>query len=387
MDVLAKAGKATAAKEKQAVKQKEKIERVGNMLRGCVGEPTTTKATYSVDLPMALNWYGLHEDDRLMRKWLTSYLTTHGKREYTKVVDKAWDVEVKAMCVLVRLMARDQYVSDADKAFIETRLTFLKEKYKEDVANVTTNVAKPATIAVPMVSIDQRITDAARKYTAEIDNEIDNFIRNKKSDFSMKAFLLSNSISGAVSKKIGGFYAGVISELSEALDGKDEQLVEGYSYFTKAELKRFLTFVESVVADCQQQVVAAKATRSPRKRKEKPAGVLVTRLQYQKEFTELNLKSVLPTTIIGASELWVYNTKYRRVSVYYALDRGGLSVRGTTLLNYDTGKSETKTLRKPEDFFKVAGKRAMATALKSVKTKGITPNGRINNETILIGAF
>jgi hypothetical protein len=387
MNILAKAGKASVAKEKQAVKKKEKIERVGNMLRGSVGEPTTAEATYSVDLPMALNWYGLHEEDRVMRKWLSSYLIANGKREFLKAVDKAWDVEVKAVCVLVRLMARDQYVSDQDKAFIDTRLTFLKEKYTEVVAKVTTDVAKPATVAVPMVSIDQRITDAARKYAAEIDAEIDNFVRNKKSDFSMKSFLLSNSISGAVSKKIGGFYAGVVSELTEALEGKDEQLVEGYSYFSKAELKRFLSFVESIVADCQQQVVAAKATRMPRKRKEKPAGVLVARMQYQKEFAELNMKSVPPTTIIGASELWVYNTKYRRVSVYYAMDRGGLSVRGTTILNYDTSKSETKTLRKPEEFFKVAGKRAMATALKSVKTKGIVPNGRINNETILIGAF
>lgn len=387
MNILAKAGKATAAKEKQAVKKKDKIERVGNMLRGSVGEPTTTQATYSVDLPMALNWYGLHEEDRVMRKWLVNYLITNGKREYIKAVEKAWDVEIKAMAVLVRLMARDQYVSDSDKAFIDTRLSFIKSKYVEDVAKVTTDVAKPATVPTPMVSIDQRIVDAARKYAAEIDNEIDNFVRNKKSDFSMKAFLLSNSISGAVSKKIGGFYTGLISEVKEALEGKDEQLVEGYSHFTKAELKRFQLYVENILADCQQQVVAAKSNRAPRKRKEKPAGVIVARLQYQKEFAELNMKSVLPTTIIGASELWVYNTKYRRVSVYYALDRGGLSVRGTTLLNYDTSKSETKTLRKPEEFFKGDGKRALAFALKSIKTKAIVPNGRINSETILIGAF
>ena len=387
MNILAKAGKASAAKEKQAVKKKDKIERVGNMLRGSVGEPTTTQATYSVDLPMALNWYGLHEEDRVMRKWLVNYLITNGKREYIKAVEKAWDVEIKAMAVLVRLMARDQYVSDSDKAFIDTRLSFIKSKYVEDVAKVTTDVAKPATVPTPMVSIDQRIVDAARKYAAEIDNEIDNFVRNKKSDFSMKAFLLSNSISGAVSKKIGGFYTGLISEVKEALEGKDEQLVEGYSHFTKAELKRFQLYVENILADCQQQVVAAKSNRAPRKRKEKPAGVIVARLQYQKEFAELNMKSVLPTTIIGASELWVYNTKYRRVSVYYALDRGGLSVRGTTLLNYDTSKSETKTLRKPDEFFKGDGKRALAFALKSIKTKAIVPNGRINSETILIGAF
>ena len=387
MNTLANASKASAAKARSAVKQKDKIERATATLRGSVGEPEIREKHYNLDMMMALNWYGLHEEDRKLRKWLIDYLVKNGKRDYVKVVDKAQDVEVKAMCVISRLIFREQFVSDDHKAFIDTRLALLKEKYTEVVAKVTTDVAKSATPVVPLVSIDQRITDAARKYAAEIDNEIDNFVRNKKSDFSMKAFLLSNSISGAVSKKIGNFYAGVISEVTEALEGKDEQLVEGYSYFTKAELKRFLSFVESIVADCQQQVVAAKSNRAPRKRKEKPAGVLVARLQYQKEFAELNMKSVLPTTIIGASELWVYNTKYRRVSVYYALDRGGLSVRGTTLLNYDTSKSETKTLRKPEEFFKGDGKRALAFALKSIKTKAIVPNGRINSETILIGAF
>ena len=385
MNILAKASKATAVKERQAVKQKETIERVGNKLRGSVGEPTTSETSYNLDIMMALNWYGLHEEDRQLRKWLVDYLVKNGKRDYVKVVDKAQEVEVKAMCVITRLMFREQFVSEEHKKFIDNRLALLKQKYTEVVAKV--DVAKSATPAVPVVSIDQRITDAARKYAAEIDNEIDNFVRNKKSDFSMKAFLVSNSISGAVSKKIGGFYTGLISEITEALEGKDEQLVEGYSHFTKAELKRFQLYVENILADCQQQVVAAKSNRAPRARKEKPAGVLVARLQYQKEFAELNMKSVLPTTIIGASELWVYNTKYRRVSVYYATDRGGLSVRGTTLLNYDTSKSETKTLRKPEEFFKGDGKRALAFALKSIKTKAIVPNGRINSETILIGAF
>jgi hypothetical protein len=386
MSILSQASKALAAKEKQAVKQKEKIVQVGAILKGSVGEPTTTEQNYSVEFPMALTWYGLHEEDKVMRKWLVNYLISNNQRKYVKSVEKAWDVEVKALCVIVRLLSRDQFISDEHKSFIQTRLDFIKDKYEDNVVVVVDSV-KPAVASAPVVTIDQRITDSSRKYAAEVDNEIDNFVRNKKSDFSMKSFLLSNSISGAVSKKIGSFYSGVISELTEALEGKDEQLVEGYSHFTKVELKRFLTFMESIVADCQQQVVAAKATRMPRKRKEKPAGVLVARMQYQKEFAELNMKSIAPTAIIGASELWVYNTKYRRVSVYYALDRGGLSVKGTTLLNYDTSKSETKTLRKPEEFFKTPGKRAMAFAMKSVKTKPVIPNGRINTETILIGAF
>jgi hypothetical protein len=47
------------------------------------------------------------------------------------------------------------------------------------------------------------------------------------------------------------------------------------------------------------------------------------------------------------------------------------------------------TLRKPDEFFKglSLGKRALNTAIKTLRTKPAVPNGRFNEETILLGAF
>ena len=47
------------------------------------------------------------------------------------------------------------------------------------------------------------------------------------------------------------------------------------------------------------------------------------------------------------------------------------------------------TLRKPEEFFKglSMGKRALNGAIKKLTTKPTTPNGRINEECVLLGAF
>jgi len=107
-----------------------------------------------------------------------------------------------------------------------------------------------------------------------------------------------------------------------------------------------------------------------------------------REFAELNLKSVSPANIIGSSEVWFYNTKYRRVGVYRA-EGTTLAVKGTTIIGFDIKESKAFTLRKPEEFFKglSLGKRALTAKMKTLTTKPAVPNGRINEETILLGAF
>lgn len=59
------------------------------------------------------------------------------------------------------------------------------------------------------------------------------------------------------------------------------------------------------------------------------------------------------------------------------------------MLGFDVKTSQSMTLRKPEDFFKglSMGKRALNGALKKLTTKPTSPNGRINEECILLGAF
>jgi hypothetical protein len=107
-----------------------------------------------------------------------------------------------------------------------------------------------------------------------------------------------------------------------------------------------------------------------------------------KEFADLSLKSCRPEGILDSSELWVYNTKYRKVQVYKA-EFGNLGVKGTTIIGFNVKDSLSYTLRKPEEFFKDVsiGKRALNAAIKKLKTKPSTPNGRINEECILLGAF
>jgi hypothetical protein len=76
------------------------------------------------------------------------------------------------------------------------------------------------------------------------------------------------------------------------------------------------------------------------------------------------------------------------VTVYKA-ESGTLSVRGTTILGFDVKESKIMTVRKPEEYFKglAMGKRALGAAFKKLTSKPAVPNGRINEECIILGAF
>jgi hypothetical protein len=83
----------------------------------------------------------------------------------------------------------------------------------------------------------------------------------------------------------------------------------------------------------------------------------------------------------------VYNTKYKKLTQYISMSPNGLQVKGTTLIGYDPELSVTKSLRKPDvtiaELLK-AGKVAIRTFMSDLKTTASAPNGRINEQTILL---
>jgi hypothetical protein len=105
------------------------------------------------------------------------------------------------------------------------------------------------------------------------------------------------------------------------------------------------------------------------------------------EFKELNLTSVKTIDIIGCMALWVYNTKTRKLGVYHAEDAGGLSVKGSSILNFVESKSIQKKLRKPETMLPEVlngGKVFLRNVMDSIRAVDSKLTGRINKDTILL---
>jgi len=371
-------------------KRKQLIDKADRMMKGV--ERQLNSDNYMRDLISALNYYNANHDDKDKKKWLISHLAKTDKKLAVELL-KVDEYHFRYAGILARLMDGGSELQEKEANYFNERLVKLKEQVgsrqkSQDKLDKKTADALAAAAPSNVISIQQRMEEKARELASEIDGAIDDFLINKKNDFSTKNYLLANLVAAPIAKRIGEMYVDTASELREAIEGTDPQLVEGYSHFTKRELKKFAEFVDGIISDCNQQVQTAKANRAPRKRKEKPASVQVARMKYLKEFAELNLKSVKPEGIINSTEVWVYNTKYRRVGVYKA-DNGVLAVKGTTILGFSVTESKQFTLRKPADFFKglTIGKRPLNAKMKTLTTKSAVPNGRINEETIILGAF
>lgn len=366
-------------------RRKQSLETSLRILRG--DEPTVTKDAYKIQLVKALNWYNINWDEKQYRKAAESYVIKHMKmKDASHALGKADFSEIRIIGALGRLMQTNNFVGLDHVQKVFEQVEYIKNKYPKHGA-VQVIDTKPVNTFGPQ-TIQERIHETASNHAGEVEGAIDSYLREGTS-FSMKSFLLQNQVSGVVAKRIGSMFEPRVKELEEALSGDDDQLAEGYSSYGKRKLKQYTELMRQVVADCNQQAVSAKAKRKPRARKSKPASVIVKKMNYMKEFAPLNLKSISAEKIIGASELWVYNTASRKLIVFHGADNGYLGVSGMSITNYDVKLSQVKTLRNPEAFFKdlsSTGKRAMANAWKSVKAKTSSPRARINSDMILLAA-
>ena len=349
------------------------------------GAPVVTEENYKLSLMVALGYYNTNAENTTRANSVRNHLKklskedTSYKNMYEVFANNVPDYELLSLGSLIMILNNGGFLSNIHQSEMKQKMNDIYNRYNTPIILED----KPK---APVISIEQRIIEAARTNSEEIDYAIDKFVKTKSSDFNIKAHLLSNNIAGAVAKRIGEYYKNTLDEIEEAIKGEDEQLVEGYSFFTKPELKKFRDFIQGIIDGCAQHQVTAK---KPRVVKAKPPAVIVKKLKYMRELVELNLKSIDPANIVGADQLWVYNTKNRKLINYTSADGETLSVKGTTIINYDIGRSDSKTLRKPEEFFKTTeiGKRALNFAIKQIKAKSAQPNGRINGDMILIGAF
>lgn len=128
--------------------------------------------------------------------------------------------------------------------------------------------------------------------------------------------------------------------------------------------------------------------RKPRRKKVQSLDKLVSKLNYLKDYKELNLTSVDPKKIFGSTELWLYNTKYKKLTVIKAKPNQTLAVKGSTVLNFDEAASITKIIGKHTNEILqnvlTNGKVALRKIMSSILATEILATGRINNDTIIL---
>ncbi len=253
---------------------------------------------------------------------------------------------------------------------------------------------KEAVPAVKKETIQDRLAEKFSEAMGEIEGAIDDFILEGK-DFSAYKFLQGQNIAVQYATKIPEIIQKKIDELNELNEGKCSQLMEAYKHLGKRDITKRIKFYETIINDAMAYKTSKIATRAKPKRKPVPPEKQVRGLKYLKEFAELGLKSIAPTDILGMSELWVYNTKTRKlgrfvVSMHGDMAISQLGVKGSAITGFDELKSTCKTLRKPAEKlaeFKTQGKPGLRKFMDTIKSVETKLKGRISPETILLRAI
>jgi hypothetical protein len=344
------------------------------------------------------------EFDHFMRKSLNYYNYFYTQKDLKKHV-VAWMKEVKdfdadeiraferagdrtvsmTTCGLIMAHRQGMPLQERHIEFIDANiLESINSKSAEEVIEVV--VEEKPKAYVP--TIQDRLNEKTADTIGELEGHYDEFIRNPKYDFSPYSYLVANNVPQSQLTKYEAVYQARFDELKLAFERADEQITEGYSHYKTADFKRIFAFIDKILNDIIQYRGVKKATKKVRAPKSVSKEKVVSKLKYNKEDKVLRLISINPADIIGAQELWVYNTKTRKLGKYIADSlKGPLNVKGTGIIGFDEHRSTSKTLRKPADTlkeFSKATKIELRKFLDNIKATETKLNGRINAETILL---
>jgi hypothetical protein len=339
-------------------------------------EPKFDRELSKIELMSTLNWYTQNKDTKDAVKYANDYFKKNHKLNVDSVI-KNYSTTFGFVC---RILNNGGSVNEKELIWFNETIV----KIKEDLAKPKVDVVVDDKPVQP--NIQDRIREKASECIGELEGLLDEYIISKfTSNPKPYGIMHTLNIKGVHTNRILEHWKRIRSDYDNALTTEDELIKEGYSNFSKTEIKKIVGFCDSVITDAMKVVSEANKTRKPRQRKQKSPEQLVSKLKYLDKHEELVSEN--PKDIIGALQLWVYNIKSRKLGCYNAEDASGLSVKGSSIISFNESKSTQKKLRKPEvtlpEVLK-GGKVYLRTALDDIKAVSATLNGRLNTDTILL---
>jgi hypothetical protein len=339
-------------------------------------------------LTRSFTWYNRFYGKKDARELLCLYLDYHNRESEAKYIRKVHESEfLMTLCWLARMNMRGLELNEHENLTLENEITRLSKLiHKPEVVEKEKDINKP--------TIQDYLREKARDAAGDLEGMFDEFYTTGKVSTKTVDIVAKYNVTPQHISLIIDIWKCKQKEFEELSESDDKELKEAYDNLGKIQLRNILKYIEQVLGDLNSYISIKKASKAPRKKKAVPVEKIVSKLKYLKEFKDpvnkLDLISVHPTKLHGASEAWVYDSAKRKLHHYIADDYSKtFTVKGNTILGFDTATSEIKTLRKPGEQLKevMGSKPAARKFFKDIKATPTVPNGRFNDSMIILKAF
>jgi len=340
-------------------------------------------------LSSAFAWYNYHYGKKEAKDMIVHWLEHNERPKDAKKIRGIPDSQIRLTPAWVcRMNLVGLELNEHELLQINDQISKML-KVKDEVKVVITEEET----AQNKVTIQDRLREKISECAGELEGVFDDFLaEGAKMSASVKpmATIRGMNVAPQMISTISDIWKKRQAELEEVVEGKDGDLVEGYSNFSKIQLRNMIKFCETVINDCGAYVQIKKVERKPRAKKVQSPEAQARKFKYLKAFEELKLESEPPARLVGAGEAWLYDTKKRKL-IYVVADThiGEISVKNNMILGFDTAASVQKTLRKPADQIKAllaGGKPAARKYFKDIKATDTKFNGRGTENLIILRA-
>jgi len=343
----------------------------------------------NVALARGFTWYNRFYGKKDAKELLSQYLDHNNREADAKIIRKVDEKEfLMTLSWLARMTLRGLSLSEHEELTLQNEISrLLKVVNKPEVIEKEKEPSNRP-------NIQEIMREKARDAAGELEGLFDEFYTTGKASTKIVDVVAKCNVMPQHIPLIVEIWKKKQIEFEELSETEDKELKEAYGNLGKVQLRNTLKFIEQVLSDLNSYISIKKASKAPRKKKAVPVEKIVSKLKYLKEFKDavnkIDLISVHPTKLHGASEAWVYDTAKRKLHHYIADDYSkSFTVKGNTILGFDNVTSEIKTLRKPGEQIKevMGSKPAARKYFKDIKAVGTVPNGRFNENMIILKAF
>ena len=338
----------------------------------------------------AFSWYNYFYGKKDARDMIVAYLEAHDRKADVRTLKRIPDSSIRLTTGwLCRMSLVGLELTDTEQIKLDNLLREILESKQDEEAAET-----PAEDTVPRITIQDRLRDKVLECAGEMDGLFDDFVTSGaklNADYKPVVLMRSMNIAPQMVNDIRQIWTRKLAEFEAAVEGKDADLVQGYSFMSKVQLRNCVKFCELVISDCGAYVQIKKVERKPRKAKVVPPEKKAAKFKHIVDFAELKLKGLPAASLVDKTEAWLYDTKKRKL-IHVVADEYAkvFTVKSNSIIGYSTVESLQKTVRKPADVLKAlgaAGKPAARKIYKDLTTTETPFNGRGTENLIILKSW